>query len=349
MYRTRPVVERSKEPVGAILGSELPHGKENGSQAQPQLGSTPGDAMSGPADLRDRLHRDMLASDRVWSSEEIAREVLKIVSDASRADRLVGAVLGGDTRFVRDGVSWRARSARAPSLESGAFLLCDLPPTNTGGSVTPLCVRVWEPVGVRTGPIIEIGIDGAGLEDAEGILEGRVPVSATAAAARRRLHGLERTHALPAISERMLDLAALLRLAGEALPGPLSSPEPASSEERLGATAAALERALALFGTLSLDEVEAKIEGSLQTRPVDFSRYAFTRSDLDGIPERPGVYRFFGGGEYAPLRRQVARPPPADRQLLPSARCGPPTAESASRLDPESGLGERSLPSWRPC
>ncbi len=280
--------------------------------------------MSGPADLRDRLHREMLASDRVWSSEEIAREVLKIVSDASRADRLVGAVLGGDTRFVRDGVSWRARAARAPSLESSAFLLCDLPPANTGGTVTPLCLRAWVPVGVRTGPIVEIGIDGTGLEAAEGILEGRVAVSATAAAARRRLHSLERTHALPAVSERMLDLAAVLRLVGEALPGPLSSPEPASSEERLGATAAALERVLALFGTLSLDEIEAKIEGSIRTRPVDFSRYAFTRSDLDRIPERPGVYRFIGEGETLlyvgksrDLRRRIGsyfRPLAADHQ-----------------------------------
>jgi hypothetical protein len=280
--------------------------------------------MSGPADLRDRLHKEMLASARAWSSEEIARDVLRIVSDATRAHRLVGAVLGADPRFVREGLSWRVRPPAGAPLDAAAFLLCDLPPAPPGAPAAPLCMQAWEPAGTRTGAILEIGIDGTGLEAAEGVLEGRLPVSATGAAVRRRLHALERAHALPALSERLLDLSALLRLAGEGLPGLLSTPEPASIEERLGATAAALERCLARFGPLSLDEIEVRIEDSAHSQAIDFSPYSFSRNDLDGIPERPGVYRFLGEGgtllyvgKSRDLRRRIGsyfRPLAADHQ-----------------------------------
>lgn len=281
--------------------------------------------MSGSSDMKDRLHREMVASERTWSSEEIAREVLKIVSDATRADRLVGAVLGTDPRFVRDGARWRALSDPAPALEAAAFLLCDLPPGGPSGSLQPLGMRPWDPSTSRPQRIVEIAVDGSGLESARGYLEGRLPVSVTAPAARRRLHDLERCHALPALSERLLDLAAVLKLVGERVPPVSTAADAAASmEERLHVTEDALRRVLELFGSLPLEELEGQVEESLRARPVDFTPFLFTREELDMIPERPGVYRFGGEGrkllyvgKSRDLRRRVAsyfRPLAPDHQ-----------------------------------
>lgn len=246
------------------------------------------------ADLRDRLYREMVDSDRDWQADEIARFALKIVSDVRRARPLVQAILGADPRFVvRDG-AWRARQQSAPALDEFPILLCETVPAGAAGAPPALIAEAWEPKRGRASDPILVMPDGGGVDGVAEMLEGTIAASLGAPAARRALHRLERLYALPSTSERMIDLAAALRAAGERPPSPPASDGDATIESILAAGREALRVVLAVYGPGSLDALEDAVEAHAAATPVDFSLFRFDRESLDAIPSRPGVYRFLG-------------------------------------------------------
>lgn len=253
--------------------------------------------MSGD-NLRDNLHSEMTASNRPWSSEEIARIFLKLVSDARGADRLVGAILGSDPRFRRDPSGWTASTPPSRSLRDFPILIVDAPAPRTGAPDLCLFVRPHEPRGRPATEIIFIKLDGTGLERIATWLEERICVSYTAARARQQLHRFERSHGLPAASERLLDLDALHRRLGLDLPPALHGrgEEVASVEERFHAIHEALDRILDSKGTCTIEELEENPEEAAGSVAVDFSRFRFGSGLLDLLPSRPGVYKFLGEG-----------------------------------------------------
>ncbi|MBM3286037.1 MAG: hypothetical protein FJY88_01590 [Candidatus Eisenbacteria bacterium] len=250
--------------------------------------------MSSRGDLRDSLHRGMLASGRGWSSEEIARAALKIVSRAAQADRIVEGMLEGDPRFSREGSLWSALAVPKPPLASLSFVLVDAPPAVMKSEPVPLFLRLYDPGSGARGEIIKIAPDGSGLERGGGAIEERLAASLTAGAARRQLHRLERSHALRASSDRLLDLALLSRRLGLALPDARRACPDPSIEERLHACGNALERILAVAGERTLEQIEADLGSESANVAVDFSSFRFGREVLDFLPARPGVYRFYG-------------------------------------------------------
>jgi hypothetical protein len=249
----------------------------------------------------------MLASGRAWSSEEIARTTLKLVSDAARADNLVEAILGDDPRFLRRGAFWSALSRRRPKLRQLTFLLAHVPPAPAKDVSPPLFLRRYDPTGRAASEIGQVAPDGAGLDPVAGWFEGNLVVSLSAPAARRALHRIEQRYAVPATSDRLLDLAALLRHLGRG-PAPetgrrgAARPESearAESEQAddgpeagLDACRLALDQVLDLRGDGSLEEIEQELERSRRAEPVDFSQYRFGREVISLLPARPGIYRF---------------------------------------------------------
>jgi hypothetical protein len=244
-------------------------------------------------DLRDKLHVRMAASDRPWTAEEIARDALRIVSDAARAEQLVTAILGKDPRFERlPSSTWRARREPAPTLQDLAFLIAEIPPIANGEA--PLFLQPYDPKQGRAGGIDAVLPEGVGLSRLVALREGRLLVSTSAPAVRRRLHQIEREHAVAASSERLLDLSACAKLVGVALPDPVARGNSATVDERMIASRELLDGILETIGAQSLDEVEARIEEGPGSREVDFSPFRFGREELDRIPSRPGLYRFHG-------------------------------------------------------
>lgn len=263
------------------------------------------------SDLRDRLFARMVESARAWTAEEIAREVLKIVSDAVRADSLVAAILGRDARFVRQASStWTVRIHPAPSLQDLPFLLADVPVSPNG--VGPLVFQRYDPDRRRLGEALTVSQSGAGLRHLVAALDGRLPASVSASTVRRRLHEIERGHAIAARSERVLDLSACAKLLGLALPAPVARGSTSTVEERMIACRDLLDEILGEVGSSTLDEVEARIEDHSGARQIDFSRFRFGREELSRIPPRPGLYRFHGDadsllyvGKSRDLRRRI--------------------------------------------
>ena len=309
--------------------------------------------MSLQRDLRDSLHREMLASGRAWSSEEIARTALKIVSDPVRADRLISAILGDDPRFLRRGSIWHAGDVRRDPLGQTPILLVEAARRPGDSEIGPIYLCPYEPASLHLPPIVRVMPDGDGLERAAALLEGRLSVSLTAPATRRALHRLEQTHALPASAERLLDLRALgaLRSGGgtEAPAGDAGVGGEGDSEEgreQLEECRSALERFIERCGTMSIEEVEEELERSRLAEAVDFSRFRFSREEIAQIPARPGVYRFIDEtgrllyvGKSRDLGRRVGsyfRPLGAGhaRRARLLARCG-------------TSSGRRPPPSWK--
>lgn len=257
----------------------------------------------------------MLASNRAWSSEEIARTALKIVSNPAGADKLIHAILAGDPRFRRRGSTWQAGRARAPGLAHSSFLLIACPQVAAPPAIGPLFLCPYHSASFRLAEIVRVMPDGEGLEQAAPLLEERLPASLTAQSARRALHRLERTHALPASADRLLDLQALALLLGGdggTGAGEIEGSRDGIAEARRGlgqeqdgleqawadldACRLALDELLELRGETSLDEIEAELERSQCAEAVDFSRFLFDRELLSRVPARPGIYRFIGEG-----------------------------------------------------
>jgi hypothetical protein len=296
--------------------------------------------MSMQRDLRDSLHREMLVSGRAWSSEEIARSALKIVSDPARADRLIRAILGADPRFLRRGSAWQAGSDRRPALGHYSFVLVETLCVSDRSASAPLLVCSYDPASLRVAEIVRVMQDGSGLDRAAALLEGRLPVSLTAQATRRAIHRFEQTHALPASADRLLDLRALTSLLDGGQPGRGAGAAPAvhasdlstgqslddgdsdEGREQLDDCRCALEGLLEQRGGVSLEDLDGELERSRRATKVDFSLFHFGPEDISSIPARPGIYRFIGEagrllyvGKSRDLGRRVAsyfRPLAAD-------------------------------------
>jgi hypothetical protein len=263
--------------------------------------------------LRDRLYRAMKTSGRIWSSEEIARAALRIVSNPSRAESLVEAILGDDSRFHREEGGWRVSHTRTQRLEGTPFVLIDAPRPDRPALAVPLYFQAFDNDRAVGGEILEVRPMGTGLDRVLPWLVTRVGVSLNAATVRHNLHQLECLHPLPTTSDRLIDLAAILRLHGERVPGPFARDSSASMEERFHASRRILEFVLHHHGDWSLEDLEDRIETSLAGEPVDFSRFRFGRDRLREIPVQPGIYRFFGDrravlyvGKSRDLRRRIS-------------------------------------------
>gem|GEM_PF-6923736 len=263
-------------------------------------------------DLRDRLYRRMIDSNRPWPADEIARETLKIVSDVARAERLVIAILGSDPRFLRRGEStWQALARPAPALADLSFLLVDVP-RSFPADAAPVFLQSYDPRHGRAGELITVQPDGSGLIRLVASFEDRLLASFVAPAARRGLHRLERLYAIPATSERLLDLTAWQRAMDVPARAPFARGGDEGIEERMHAARAALDDLLDRGGAQTLEEVEALLESGFRGEEIEFSSYRFSREDLDRIPPRPGIYRFLGEsgdllyvGKSRDLRRRV--------------------------------------------
>jgi hypothetical protein len=236
----------------------------------------------------------MLASQRSWTSVEIAQSTLKIVSEAGRAEHLVGAILAGDPRFERSGSSWRARPSKAPTIRDLSYLLADAPRPRVSGQPVSIYFRAHRPTGPEAGELFEVSPDGRGLDRLAPLLKEEQVASMSAPVVRRQLHWLESAHALPSVSDSVLDLAAVLRLGQESIPEVFGRTSIAPVEERLTVCREILESVFEKHGTLTLADLDQRIAEALGGEPIDFGPFRFGPELLDEIPEQPGVYRFHG-------------------------------------------------------
>jgi hypothetical protein len=247
------------------------------------------------ADLRERLLKRMIESARPWQADEIAQDVLKLVSDPTRAEPLVSAILSGDSRFVAIGGGfWRADERRAPRMSELSYLMLDVPRATAPGDCVPIFGQTYDPGHSRLGDLFEIGAGGGGLGDLVAAVDGRLPVGVPAVEVRRRLHRLERSHACPSISERLIDIAAWAGIHAIRIPGAFDRKSVETIEERMRACRGLLDELLDKGGGQTPDEIESGLERSAGGVAVDFLRFRFGWEDLDRIPNRPGIYRFLG-------------------------------------------------------
>ncbi|MBD3160654.1 MAG: hypothetical protein GF346_00800, partial [Candidatus Eisenbacteria bacterium] len=223
---------------------------------------------------------------------------LRIVSDPERAESLVGAILGRDRRFARGEDGWTAVERNdEPALERRTFLLVDAGRARSPGGPAPLFLQAYDAGRAAAGETVPIGPEGEGLEVAGTLLRERLPVGLVAGPARRQLHRLERTHGIPAVSERMIDLGILLALLDLPVPEEAGRDAVAPPEERLHACRRCLDEILERIGSETLTDLEAWIARTRPGEPVDFSRFRFGSHEVVALPERPGVYRFLGDGD----------------------------------------------------
>jgi len=289
-------------------------------------------------DLLDRMHAELLQSARAWSAGELAERFLKLSSQGPLPDRLIRSLLARDGRFVEgpEG-SWGARAPLAAPLAGGSYLLAWL---ETGESphvaswrlhVRPLeeddAFRVADP-GPGEEPLTAAGP--AAWVRARTRWSGRRLATLQPGPVARFLQWVSRSHALPEWSEP-LDLLVLARLAlaQEGVPAAetLRSARPDAlaarwslgpvAETSAGAPLVALgrvcERLLERYGELTEEEALALADAALGTRPVDFEAFAFSRAEIDALPETSGIYRFYGEadrllyiGKAVRLRRRVS-------------------------------------------
>jgi hypothetical protein len=259
----------------------------------------------------------MSASQRPWSDAEIARDVLKIVSDSARAEKLVRAILGGDRRFNRDSGLWQVRATPMPGMAELRYTLAEAPPAS-GLPLPPfLVLRGYEPERRVGEEIVRVAMDGKGLRAALPLLEDRVLASLAAGPVRRFLHMIEHVHAFPSPVERILDLGAALR----AFDGPQPArrdPDPAAAsgngiEDPLEEGERALAWLLRHHGAATWTEIQGATARLIEGVAVNTTRFRFGPARLEEVPAGPGVYRFLGEegvvlyvGKSLDLRRRIA-------------------------------------------
>lgn len=302
--------------------------------------------------LEDRIYEHLKREATPMAALELAREFLGCGPlGAAAAGRIVDAALGRDPRFYREADGWAAAQlapAVAPLAESRWLLLAGETRPSAAGAVQVVAVMEYDPGhsepleghGFILGPTREV--QAAELE----LAGSKTPVfrAATQFQLLRYLDELFQRDGIfvsglqagpvgeflllaeatgSALPDQLVPMADLLRLVlpagspatAEALfrcfPVETTHDRPFLTE--LAAFPGVMPRLieqLALRDTQRRDELWLALEEL--HRPLDFSRYEFTRRDLEEIPEAPGVYRFYDAsgrliyvGKSVRLRRRV--------------------------------------------
>lgn len=263
-------------------------------------------ARGGSASLLDRIVDALARDSRAWFGEEIARTFLKLTSNGANTDSLVRALLANDPRFTESPRgSWTARRQAERPLLSERVWLAWSPPAEPGRSWR-LHLRPWPGARRADDRVLRAELPGEWLSLCEGELDPRF-VSLQPGAVARVVASLERSGSFG--EPQVIDLGVWIKLV---LLSDGVLPESLSSQARLpevfrrwnlgplreGADGA-LDALAALVDALSerspgwtLHEIERRRRGTLETRAVDWSRFAFTRMEIEALPATAGVYRF---------------------------------------------------------
>jgi hypothetical protein len=286
--------------------------------------------------LEDRIYDALREESAAVGADELARRFLGIAAGNRTAARIVEAALGKDRRFRPGPDGWEAVRTPAATLALGScawrVLLAHVPAAMPPG-VRVLVAVEYQPgeaasfaaAGYVSGPAEAAREAAAQLEAASADL------AVQGVSDLKLLRFLDELFAKPGLFLRGLHsraLGSLLQLAedtGAALPEhfyPLADVArlvwPAGQtfsaeaildryqvavrrEEPLLTELAALPtilpklaEELAAAGMERLDELADRLEQL--HRPLDLGRYAFTRTDLDNLPESPGVYTLLDAG-----------------------------------------------------
>lgn len=278
-------------------------------------------------ELIDRIAARAREQGGTLEAQAIARDFLRLTMPRAKAAAgLVRALLGRDHRFVEEGEGvWRCNGGGAVALEPPVLLVAiDVP---DGSEREPWLWRirgtlwgkdgpVWEHQGARATPALKqlllLLADLPSATDAPGALG-------------RWLGAQERLHALPERDPVVIDLRGWRRLldspAGPRRAPAVREPAPGSREEdspaRLALFAGELDRIVqtaAARGLRSWQQVAfaPAITANAAEEALWKTPRAFTREDLECLPEEPGIYRFFDRdgqllyvGKSANLRRRV--------------------------------------------
>jgi len=302
--------------------------------------------------LEDRIYDHLRREAGPVGAVELARQFLGAGSTGTAAaGRIVDTALSRDPRFQRDAGGWiavQAVPAVSPLAESRWFLLAgETRPLGTG-KVQLVAVVEQDPGQAQ--PAASHGFVLGSHREVQEVLPAlsasRIPVFQAATEFQllrfldelfqrdgvflRALHSRPLAEYLQlaeatgsALPELLISLPDLLRLVLPAGTAPTAEAlfthfqaETRHDEPLLTELAAfpglvpRLVEQLALRGTERRDELGAVIEEL--HRPLDFSRYQFTRRDLEALPDTPGVYRFYDDagrliytGKSIRLRRRV--------------------------------------------
>ncbi len=293
--------------------------------------------------LLDRMHREMCAEARAFTADELGRTYLKLLSPGPLTALLIRNLLEKDPRFEeRSAGQWEARSTREPSLDQASYLLSWVEMLEEGRSARfRLHLHRWgngiaEPL---CPALLDTDLEGWGAlrEHADALrwatfqpaLLGRV------------LQWMDRTIGWGELAQAPLDLLGWTRLelarggmavadarqlsaVGEAVTAlGLGAERSAEGEAPADALGSILDALLERAGEWTESTLRSSLEETLGSRPVPWDRFAFRPSELDGVPDTPGIYRFFDRegtliyvGKAARLARRVGsyfRPLPPER------------------------------------
>lgn len=261
--------------------------------------------------LADRIFADMRATDRAWTASELGRVYLKL-SGGARPEPLIRILLRTDLRFdePEPGV-WEARAHVAAPLDARTFLLAWV---ETEGRGADLRFRVhraeWHEGQTRPLEPVLTHDDPAPWNEALRTSSECRWIAWQAPLLSRVFQWCDRRWALGEL-EPPLDLANWVRARLVAEGVPVAETAAASRLPALAARwgfvdvssdggqpalktlARVFEQLLEQDGEGTDEELEARIDRTLGSRPVDLTRFAFGPELLRTAPRSPGIYRFF--------------------------------------------------------
>ncbi|MEZ4651770.1 MAG: nucleotide excision repair endonuclease [Candidatus Eisenbacteria bacterium] len=261
------------------------------------------------SELLDQFHAELLKSDRAWSPDEVAARVLRMKGGAAAAG-LVRAVLERDGRFQeRPNGDWEIRTVRAVPVADEPVQVSWFEAGE--GDALRIHLAPWSPGRGLGTPVVIHGTDPSRWFGRADELFAERWATFQPAACTRWLWRMDRHWSMGEVSRFPLDLQTWTRLA--LLDEGVKNEELRRECElgrlavrwSLGAHADDGAGRLRLLGALldhlsaadprsSDEDLERRRSERLETRPLDWSLYAFGPEDLGALPATPGVYRFRG-------------------------------------------------------
>jgi hypothetical protein len=257
--------------------------------------------------LADRIAAAMSESDRVWSAQEIARDFLKLTRSGPATDALVRGLLAPDRRFQEIAAGWSVRIAPGVPLFQTPLWLAQVE-TGADPNIWRLHLRLRDRSQIRPAAYTLAPDRPSEWSQARRSVSGARLAAFQPALVQRSIGWMERTHAIGEWDS--IDLLSWTKIAlrEEGVPadqlGQLARMPELARRWNLGPIRDGSEGALDILASV-VDELEQRYPAwtehdlsraraeVLEPRPVDFSRFAFTRSDIDALPTGSGVYRFW--------------------------------------------------------